>query len=248
MITNIEMVGFDNFITIFQTSDFYKSLAATFIWICFLPIGIILALFLANILNQNIKLKTLFRTIIYLPVIVPAVVYNLLWLWLFNPDYGMLNMILGSFGIEKVSWLLSDKTVMISLIIMSLWQVGGNVIIFLAALQGVPVDIQEAAEMDGANGWTKYFHITLPMISPILLFQLVMGIIGGLQVFTPAQLMTAGGPNGRTLFFVYYIYREAFVKYNMGYASALSWVLFAIILVLVLIVFKVSRKKVFYVS
>jgi multiple sugar transport system permease protein len=246
MLSPIEWVGIENYQDIFLKPEFYASLSATFIWISFLPLGIVIALFLANFLNQQIRFKNLFRTFIYLPVIVPAVVVNMLWLWLFNPNYGMLNIILESLGFDKTNWLLSEQTVMGSLIIMSLWQVGGSVIIFLAALQGVSKSLLEAAEMDGAGSLRKYFSITLPMISPIILFQLIMGAIGGLQVFSPAQLMTAGGPNLKTFFFVYYIYREAFVNYNMGLAASLSWILFFIISVFVAIIFFFTKRKVYY--
>jgi multiple sugar transport system permease protein len=247
MMTTMKLVGFRNYFEIlFKSDDFKSSMKATFIWISFLPVGMILSLVLARLLDMKIKGKILFRSIIYIPVIVPAVVNCLLWLWLFNPNYGMINMILTKVGIPKVDWLLSTKTAMLALIIMSLWQCGGNVLIFLAAMQGVSKDIYEAAEIDGAGSFRKYFSITLPLISPAIFFQLVMGVIGGLQVFTPAQLMTAGGPQKSTFLIVYYIYNKAFVEYDMGYASALSWILFFIILIIVLIIFKIFYKKVYY--
>jgi multiple sugar transport system permease protein len=247
MMTTMKFVGLRNYFEIlFKSDEFKSSMKATFIWISFLPVGMILSLVLARLLDMKIKGKILFRSIIYIPVIVPAVVNCLLWLWLFNPNYGMINMILTKVGIPRVDWLLSTKTAMLALINMSLWQCGGNVLIFLAAMQGVSKDIYEAAEIDGAGSFKKYFSITLPMISPAIFFQLVMGVIGGLQVFTPAQLMTAGGPQKSTYFIVYYIYNKAFVEYDMGYASALSWILFFIILIIVLIIFKIFYKKVYY--
>ena len=141
---------------------------------------------------------------------------------------------------------MDKKTVMLSLVIMSLWQVGGNVVIFLAALQGVPKDLLEAADIDGAGGVTKYFRITLPMISPAIFFQLVMGVVGALQVFNQAALMTDGGPQRATYFYVYFIYQEAFVNYNMGYASALAWLLFLIVLVITVFLVRYVGRTVYY--
>lgn len=240
-------IGFDNYIKIlFHDSLFWQSLGVTFLWTAFLPIGIILALFLSNLLNKPIRCIPLFRTIIYIPVILPAVANCLLWLWLYNPEVGFFNMVLEKLGLPKSYWLMGKNTVMLSLIIMSLWQVGGNVVIFLAALQGVPKDLLEAADIDGAGNVTKYFRITLPMISPSIFFQLVMGVVGALQVFNQAALMTDGGPQHATYFFVYYIYQQAFVSYNMGYASALAWVLFVIVLLITVFLVKYVGKSVYY--
>lgn len=242
-------IGFGNYIEIFAEDPlFWKSLGVTFLWTAFLPIGMVLALFLAQLLNRSMRLIPLFRTIIYIPVILPAVANCLLWLWLFNPEVGFLNMILEAFGLPRSYWLMGEDTVMLSLVIMSLWQVGGNVVIFLAALQGVPKDLLEAAEIDGAGSIIRYFRITLPMISPVIFFQLVMGVVGALQVFNQAALMTDGGPQQATYFFVYYIYQEAFVSYNMGYASALAWVLFLIVLVLTVLMIRFVGRSVYYES
>lgn len=240
-------IGFGNYIKIlFHDSLFWQSLGVTFLWTAFLPIGIILALFLSNLLNKPIRCIPLFRTIIYIPVILPAVANCLLWLWLYNPEVGFFNMLLEKLGLPKSYWLMGKNTVMLSLIIMSLWQVGGNVVIFLAALQGVPKDLLEAADIDGAGNATKYFRITLPMISPAIFFQLVMGVVGALQVFNQAALMTDGGPQHATYFIVYYIYQQAFVSYNMGYASALAWVLFMIALIITVFIVKYVGKSVYY--
>lgn len=240
-------IGLRNYIDIFfNDKDFWQSLGVTFLWTAFLPIGIIFALFLANLLNKDIRFIPMFRTIIYIPVIVPAVANCLLWLWLYNPEVGFFNMVLEKLGLPKSYWLMSKDTVMLSLVIMSLWQVGGNVVIFLAALQGVPKDLLEAAEIDGAGDVVKYFKITLPMISPAIFFQLVMGVVGALQVFNQAALMTDGGPQKSTFFYVYFIYQEAFVNYNMGYASALAWVLFMIVLVITVFLVKYVGKSVYY--
>lgn len=240
-------IGFGNYADIlFHDNLFWPSLGVTFLWAAFLPIGIILALFLSNLLNKSIRFIPFFRTVIYIPVILPAVANCLLWLWLYNPEVGFFNMLLDKLGLPKSYWLMGKNTVMLSLVIMSLWQVGGNVVIFLAALQGVPKDLLEAADIDGAGSVTKYFRITLPMISPSIFFQLVMGIVGALQVFNQAALMTDGGPQHATYFIVYYIYQEAFVSYNMGYASALAWVLFVIALLITVFLVKYVGKTVYY--
>lgn len=240
-------IGLKNYADIlFRDKDFWPSLGVTFLWAAFLPIGMVFALFLSNLLNKDIRFIPMFRTIIYIPVIVPAVANCLLWLWLYNPEVGLFNMVLEKLGLPKSYWLMDKKTVMLSLVIMSLWQVGGNVVIFLAALQGVPKDLLEAADIDGAGGVTKYFRITLPMISPAIFFQLVMGVVGALQVFNQAALMTDGGPQRATYFYVYFIYQEAFVNYNMGYASALAWLLFLIVLVITVFLVRYVGRMVYY--
>ena len=240
-------IGLKNYADIlFRDKDFWPSLGVTFLWAAFLPIGMVFALFLSSLLNKAIRFIPMFRPIIYIPVIVPAVANCLLWLWLYNPEVGLFNMVLEKLGLPKSYWLMDKKTVMLSLVIMSLWQVGGNVVIFLAALQGVPKDLLEAADIDGAGGVTKYFRITLPMISPAIFFQLVMGVVGALQVFNQAALMTDGGPQRATYFYVYFIYQEAFVNYNMGYATALAWLLFLIVLVITVFLVRYVGRTVYY--
>ena len=249
MITKMKIVGFKNYIDIF-TNDriFYKSLINTFIWAAYLPIGLVLSLLVASLLNKKIKGVTAFRTIFYIPVIVPMVANSLLWLWLFNPEVGLLNALLRIFHLPTSDWLLSETMVIPSLVIMSLWQLGGGVVIFLAALQGVPAELYEAGEIDGASSFRKFISITLPMISPAIFFQLITGIIGAMQVFTQGYIMTGGGPHDRTLFYMLYIYRTAYENYEIGYASALSWILFVIILVLSIVMFATVGKKVYYVE
>lgn len=246
-LTTPEFVFFQNYSEIFTDDPlFYKSMINTFIWAAFLPIGIILSILLAMLLNQKIKGVKIFRTIFYVPVIVPMVANSLLWLWLFNPEIGIINQALSFFGLPTSTWLLSETMVIPALVIMSLWQVGGGVVIFLAALQGVPKDLYEAASIDGASDFKKFINITIPIISPAIFFQLITGIIGALQVFTQGYIMTDGGPQNRTLFVMLYIYREAFENFNIGYASALSWVLFIVISLLSVLMFKTVGKKVYY--
>jgi multiple sugar transport system permease protein len=246
-LTESKFIYFTNYVEIFTDDPlFYKSMLNTFIWAAFLPLGIILSILLALLLNTKIKGVKIFRTIFYVPVIVPMVANSLLWLWLFNPEIGMINQILRFVNLPTSNWLLSESMVIPALVIMSLWQVGGGVVIFLAALQGVPTDLYEAASIDGAGEIKKFWNITIPIISPAIFFQLITGVIGALQVFTQGYIMTNGGPQNRTLFIMLYIYREAFENFNIGYASALSWVLFVVISILSVIMFKTVGKKIYY--
>lgn len=218
-----------------------------------LPLTILLALGLALLLHRKVPGIRLFRAIFFLPSITNLVAVSVLWLWVFNPEFGLLNAALRAFGLEGPLWLQSEAWAKPALVLMSLWGVGGSMIIFLAALQGVPQELYEAAELDGAGSARKFFHVTLPMISPALFFSVVMGLIGGFQVFTQAFVMTGtaqpgseGGPNNATLFMVLYLYKKAFQDFRMGYASALAWILFLVILAITLLQKRVSRRWVYY--
>ncbi len=248
VIGDYQWVGFENYIEIFKNDlNFKKSLAVTF----YFAIGstlftLVAALMIAILMNISVKGQAFFRTMYYLPVIVPAVASNILWLWLFNPDFGLLNSILDFFNLPKLMWIYDETTVIPSLILLSIWSCGGTALIFLAGLQDVPKQQLEAVEIDGGNAWHKFRFVTVPSLSPVIFFNLIMGIIGSFQAFTQAYVMTEGGPNNSTLFYVFLIYREAFQKNNMGYASALSWILFIIILILTLFIFKSSKSWVHY--
>jgi multiple sugar transport system permease protein len=170
----------------------------------------------------------------------------ILWAQLFHPDMGLINTLLSYVGITGPRWIYSEEWAMPALIIMSQWGVGGSMLIFLAGLQGIPTVLYEAAEIDGAGSWRRFIHVTLPMLSPTILFTLVMNIIGSFQVFTQAYIMTAGGPNNATLTYVLYIYRHGFEFFEMGYASALAWILFVIIMGFTLLVLKSSALWVYY--
>src|SRR5690606_13995213 len=161
----------------------------------------------------------------YLPSIVPFIASSYLWLWLFNPDFGLLNAILRPLGITGAKWIFASNSVLPSLALMSLWGVGGTMLIFLAALQGVPRQLYEAVEVDGGNAWHKLIHVTIPIMTPAIFFNFVLGVIGTLQTFTQAYVMTGGGPNNASLFYVLYLYRKAFGQLSMGYASALAGIL-----------------------
>jgi len=211
------------------------------------PLGLILGFTVAYILNTKIKGITLFRTIFYMPSLVPGVASAMLWLWLLNASrIGIFNYVLGWFGIGPINWLGDPAMAKPSLILMSLWGVGGGMVIYLAGLQSIPTVLYESAELDGANGWQKFWNITIPMMTPTILFNLIMGIIGSFQVFDSAFITTHGGPANATYFYMLYLYDNAFSYFRMGYASALAWMLFLVLLVLTMIIFRTSGRWVFY--
>ncbi|ETT62469.1 sugar ABC transporter permease [Paenibacillus sp. FSL H8-0457] len=242
-------IGLDNYKRIFGGEDqyFYKSLSVTFYFVILsVPTGIVYSFLLAILLNQNVKGKSIFRTVFYLPSIVPIIAISFIWLWLLNPDLGLANELLRSLGLPGSQWIFGEKSVVPSLALMNLWTTGGTMIIFLAGLQDIPRSLYEAIEMDGGSRLNKLRHITIPMMTPTIFFNLIMGIINGFQVFSQAYVMTNGGPNNASLFYVFYLYREAFQFSRMGSASAIAWVLFAIIMVLTYVVFRTSNKWVYY--
>lgn len=241
-------VGLDNYKNLLTGGDpfFYKSLIVTTIFVVFsVPIQLIFSLMIAMLLNNDVKFKGIFRTIFYLPTIVPAAASSMIWIWLMDPDLGLFNTILRALGMPTSKWIFDEKTVLPSLIIMSLWTTGSTVIIFLAGLQGVPKQLYEAVEIDGGNSLHKFIKVTVPMITPTLFFNLVMGFINGFQTFTQAYIMTNGGPNNSSLFYAFYIYREAFSNFRMGNASALAWILLGIVGIFTFVLFK-SSKWVYY--
>jgi multiple sugar transport system permease protein len=210
------------------------------------PINLTVALATALLLNQQIRFQSLFRTFFYLPSILPAVASSVLWLWMLNPDIGLANALLRWLGLPTSQWLYSPASAKPTFILMGLWGVGNTMVIFLAGLQGIPQTLYEVAEIDGANWWQRFRAVTLPMLSPVILFNLILGIIGSFQVFTSAFLLTNGGPQNSTLFMVLYLYRLAFEQFKMGYASALAWLLFVIILIFTLIQMRLSKRWVYY--
>ena len=241
-------IGFENFQRMF-TGDplFWKSLGVTTYYaLGSVPLGMIFAFFLAILLNQKIRGLQLFRTIFYLPSIVPLIASSVLWLWLFNPDFGLFNAAADFLRLPRSQWIFGEASVIPSLILMSLWSVGPMMIIFLAGLQGVPRQLYEAVDVDGGNRLHKLWHITVPMMTPTILFNLILAIIGAMQTFIQAYIMTQGGPNNASLFYVLYLYRKAFQESDMGYASALAWVLFVLIAVLSFFVLKTSDRWVYY--
>jgi multiple sugar transport system permease protein len=248
-------VGLANYETLLSDDPlFVTSLLNTLYYVVFaVPLGLLVSLVLAMLLHQRVKGIALFRTLFFLPSVTNLVAVSMLWLWIFNPEYGLLNSMLALAGIKGPLWLQSESWAKPSLILMSLWGVGGTMMVFLAALQGIPQELYEAADLDGAGRFQRMIHVTLPMISPAMLFNLVIGVIGSFQVFTQAYVMTGtaqpgseGGPNNATLFVVLYLYKKAFQDFRMGYASALAWILFALILAVTLIQLRLSKRWVHY--
>ncbi|CAM3368139.1 sugar ABC transporter permease [Paenibacillus lupini] len=242
-------IGLDNYTKLFSGEDdlFYKSLGTTFYFVILrVPAVIIISFFLAILLNMNLKGRSLFRTIIYLPSIVPAVASSMIWLWLMNPDLGLLNTVLEWLHLPTSSWLFGEGSVIPSVVLTTLWGIGGTVIIFLAGLSGVPKSYYEAIDVDGGGWYSKLRHITIPMLTPTIFFNTIMTIIGSFQVFSEAYILTQGGPNNKSLFFVFYLWRTAFRDTEMGYASALAWVLFVIIMIFTVLIFKTSKSWVHY--
>jgi multiple sugar transport system permease protein len=255
MLSPPSWIGLENYERMFNDDPlFAQSLLNTAYYVLFsVPLATVLALSLALLLNLRLPGMSFFRTVFFLPSITNLVAVSILWIWVFNPEFGLLNNALRVIGVAGPLWLQSDAWAKPALILMSLWGIGGSMIIFLAALQGVPPELHEAAALDGAGPLRRFFAITLPMISPAVFFSLVIGIIGGFQVFTQAFVMTGaaqpgteGGPNNSTLFVVLYLYKKAFQEFKMGYASSLAWVIFFLILLFTILQTRLSRKWVYY--
>jgi len=240
-------VGLENYRTMLQDDLFWKSLGVTFYYtLVSVPLSLVLSFAIALLMNVKVRGIAWFRTLFYMPSIVPAVANAVLWVWVLNSEFGLLNVMLRWLGLPKVLWLQDPAWAMPSLILMSLWAVGGAMVIYLAGLQGIPQHLYEAAEIDGANYWHRFRHVTIPMMSPVIFFNLVIGLIAALQTFTQGYLITRGGPQNATLFYGLLIYRSAFQDFKMGYAAALSWVLFGILLALSLFVFRYIGGLVYY--
>lgn len=240
-------IGTTNFADLARDEVFWQSLNNTLIYaVAALPLGTVLGIVLALLLNQQIIARPVFRTIFFLPSLVPLVALAILWQWIFNGEFGVLNHALGWFGIDGPNWLTDTTWAKPALIITALWGVGNSVVIYLAGLQDVPRDFYEAARVDGANWWQQTRHITLPMISPVIYFNVIMGTIGVLQIFAVPYVMTGGGPARATLFYTMYLFNQAFRYLNMGYACAMAWVLFVIVAGLTLLAHRLSKGHVYY--
>lgn len=240
-------VGLLNYRTMIHDPLFWQSLKVTAVYsVVTVPLGLIVSLAIALLLNNAVVGLRWFRTIFFMPAILPGIAVMILWVYIFNPDLGLLNSILSDFGIQGPGWIFSTRWALPSMVIMSLWTTGGNMLIWLAGLKGVPDYLYEAASIDGAGTWQKFRHVTIPMITPTIFFNLIMGLIGALQTFNQGYVMTNGGPLNSTLFFNLYLFNNAFNDFRMGYASALAWVLFVIIMVFALIVIRSSAAWVYY--
>ena len=244
-------VGAENYVRA-ATIDpqFWPSLAKTFYYaLVVVPVGLTVSMLLASLLNQRLAGTNLFRTLYFLPHLTPIVATALVWKVILHPEVGLINTLLyRGAGIKGPGWLSSVEWAIPALIVMALWRgVGGNtMMIFLAGLQGIPVELYEAAAIDGASGWHRFRHVTVPMLSPTVFFNLVLGVIGALQVFASALVASKGGPAYATWFYALHIYNEAFVNFKMGYAAALAWIFFVIVLAITYLNVRLSGRWVYY--
>ena len=242
-------VGVDNYVTMFTDDPlFWQSLRVTLIYVAVaVPLQIVFALFLALLLNQKVRMIAVFRTMFYLPSVVSGVAIAVLWQWLYQPDLGLINDLLRRVGIEGPAWLMSQRWALPAIIGASLWTVGGTMIIFLAGLQDIPQHLYEAAALDGAGELAKFRHVTLPMLSPVIFFNLILGLIAAFRMFELPLVMTnRGGPLNATMFFALYLYLSAFNFLKMGYAAALAWILFIIIMIVTVVQLKLAQSWVYY--
>lgn len=240
-------VGLQNYAELLEDDHFWQSLKVTSYYTALaLPTGLITSLGWALLLNQPIKGRTAFRAIFYLPCVTSGVAIALMWMIIFHPTVGLANTVLEWFHLPPSKWVSSTKGVIPSFVLMNVWFSGGSMIIYLAALQGIPNQLYEAATMDGARSWTKFWSITLPMLTPVIFFNLIMSMIGSFRMFTLPYVMTKGGPGNASLFYELYIYRQAFEKLRMGYGASLAWILLVVIFICTLVLFKTSSKWVYY--
>jgi multiple sugar transport system permease protein len=247
LLSTRKSVGLDNYRDILHDDLFWQSLKVTFTFAVFsVPLTQLFAFAIALLLNVRVRGLAIFRTIFYLPTIAPIVASSVLWTWLFNSEFGLVNAGLRKLGFSKILWLQDPDWAMPVLILLALWGFGWTMIVYLAGLQGIPTQLYEAAEIDGARSWHKLKDITVPMMSPVIFFNSLLGMIFALQTFTQSQIITNGGPQNATLFTSLYIYRRAFTDFKMGYAAALAWVLFLIVLVLSIAIFLGFGRKIYY--
>lgn len=242
-----EFIGLQNYTDLFQDKAFIQSLSITVRFgVMFVILSQIVGLALAVLLTQKVRGLTIFRTIFYLPIIVPAAASALLWKYLYNKEFGPIDSVLQAVGLPAINWLGSPESALFAIVIMSVWASAVTTIIYVAGLQNIPEDLLDSAKIDGANGFRRFMYITIPMLSPTIFFNVVTGVIGAFQFFVPAFIMTQGGPAKSTYFYNYNLYEKAFKWLEMGYASAMAWVLFAIIIVMTLMIFRSSPLWVYY--
>jgi len=243
-----EWVGLQNYVYMFAKDPrFRDSLRATFLFVAgYLPLSLVVGLAVALLMNQKVKGITVFRAIYYLPSVTTGVAVAMLWQFVFHKQWGVLNAILGWFSVRPIGWLVDPDWVMLAFILMSLWGIGGSMIVYLSGLQSIPTELYEAASIDGANRLRQFWSITLPMLSPTMFYNLITGLIGAFQIFENAYIMTQGGPNYATYFFGLNIYFTSFRSLRFGYSSTLAWMLFVIIVTLTIVLFRTSQRWVFY--
>lgn len=248
MITPPKFVGLFNYRYMLTLDPlFWKTLSVTLTYAATsVPLGLIVALILALLMNQKIPGIGVFRTVYYLPSVVSGVAISMLWVFLFNKNFGLVNAVLEKIGLRGLGWFADSSTALATFVLISFYGVGTTAIILLAGLKNIPESYYESAQIDGSNGITSFFSITLPLLTPTILFNLLMNIINGFQIFTEGLIITNGGPDNATLFFNLYLYQNAFSYSNMGYASSLAWVLFIITFIISIFVFKSSNRWVYY--
>lgn len=248
IVGKVTFIGIDNYKEMFSNDPlFWTSLMVTLKFAAlFVPLNIIVALGLAMLLNQKVKGSAIFRTAFYLPSVISGVALAMIWSWVYSGDYGILNYFLSVFGVEGPDWLNDTKWSLVAMVIASLWGQGAMMLIFLAGLKGIPKDLYESASIDGAGKIRQFFSVTIPMITPTILFNLITSIIAAFQQLTLALLLTGGGPMKATYFYAMYMYENAFKYFKMGYSAANAWFMFLIILTLTFLVFKSSEAWVFY--
>ncbi len=242
-------IGLQNYIKLFggEETTFWISVRVTLLYaIMAVPANLAFSFMVALLLNREMVGRAFFRSLFYMPCILPAVASSFVWILLMNPDFGLFNTLLGFLHLPESQFFWGKGSVLPSIVFMGIWGTGSTQVIFLAGLQNIPRVYYEALEIDGGNAWHKFWNITLPMVSSTMFFNLVMGIIGALQVFGQAYIITEGGPNNSSLFYVFNLWRQAFKYMDMGLASAMAWILFVAVLVLTIVVFKTSNKWVYY--
>jgi len=249
LLSSPHWVGLDNYRQLIRDPVFYVSLRNTlYFGVGSVLLGVVTSFLIAILLNQNVRGLAFFRTVFYLPSVVAGIATALLWVNILHPDFGLINYLLGLIGIQGPGWLASEAWAIPALILMSVWGAGNTIVIYLAGLQGIPTTLYEAATIDGAGWWRRFWHVTVPMMSPVIFFNLITGFIASLQAYVLVLVMTNGGPANATLLFGLYIYRQAFEYFNMGYAAALSWILFVVIIAVIGAQFWLARRWVYYES
>ena len=248
VVTSPRFIGISNYKSLLQDPLCWKSLYNTmYMVIVGVPLQIIVPLSVALLLNKEVKGISWYRTCYYLASIMPMVASSILWLWILDANFGILNTTLSTMGVQGPNWLGDPAWAKLGIILMLVWAAtGSNMIIYLAGLKAVPEQLYEAARIDGASWWQLFWNITIPMLTPALFFTLIMGLVFTFQIFTQAYIMTEGGPVNSTLFYVYYLYNNAFAYFKMGYASALAWILFLVIFVITITQLKLSKHWVYY--
>jgi multiple sugar transport system permease protein len=247
LLSGTKFIGLGNYQQLLQDDLFKKSVLVTTIYTFLtVPIGTILALAIAMMLNQKVIALGFWRTAYYLPAVVSGIAVALIWSWVLQPEYGLLNNFLRAAGIQGPRWLLSEDTAIFGLVMVALWGTGTNMLLYLAGLQSIPTELHEAAKIDGAGAWAGFWHVTLPLLTPTVFFNVIINIIGSYQAVETALILTDGGPNNATLTMVLYLYRNAFQLFKFGYASAIGWALFALVMMLAFIVIRSSEYWVHY--